>query len=86
MSSFNCLPVRFTGWMYSTRLTPQLHETLNLYVSPTSYVFEPASSLQGADGTSFANEKDVRESLYVDRRTGRMALNGALPLVQRDLR
>ncbi|KAK1923278.1 inositol/phosphatidylinositol phosphatase [Papiliotrema laurentii] len=63
MPNFNCLP---------------LHETLNLYVSPTSYVFEPASSSlvgQGADGTTLASEKDIRESLYVDRRTGRMALN-----------
>ncbi|RSH87097.1 hypothetical protein EHS25_003586 [Saitozyma podzolica] len=63
MSTFNCLP---------------LHETLNLYVSPTSYVFEPASSslaTHGVDGPTLVNEKDVRESLFVDRKTGRMALN-----------
>ncbi|ORY27995.1 inositol/phosphatidylinositol phosphatase [Naematelia encephala] len=62
--AYNCLP---------------LHETLNLYVSPTAYVFEPASSSLShtADGPSFVNEKDVRETLYVDRRTGRMALNEA---------
>ncbi|WVR08761.1 hypothetical protein IAU60_005819 [Kwoniella sp. DSM 27419] len=62
MSSYNTLP---------------LHETLNLYVSPTSYVFEPANSVtsHGVDGPTFVNEKDVRESLYVDRRTGRMSLN-----------
>ncbi|WWC92502.1 uncharacterized protein L201_007461 [Kwoniella dendrophila CBS 6074] len=58
--------------------TLPLHETLNLYVSPTSYVFEPASSssvTHGFDGPAFINEKDSRESLYVDRRTGRMSLN-----------
>ncbi|WRT70889.1 uncharacterized protein IL334_007888 [Kwoniella shivajii] len=63
MTAFNTLP---------------LHETLNLYVSPTAYVFEPASSSSGAhgfDGPAFINEKDSRESLYVDRRTGRMSLN-----------
>ncbi|WVW80630.1 hypothetical protein I302_102616 [Kwoniella bestiolae CBS 10118] len=63
MSSYNTLP---------------LHETLNLYVSPTAYVFEPASSsspTHGFDGPAFVNEKDSRESLYVDRRTGRMSLN-----------
>ncbi|KAK4688764.1 phosphatidylinositol 4-phosphatase, partial [Tremellales sp. Uapishka_1] len=61
--SYNCLP---------------LHETLNLYVSPTAYVFEPANSSlsgHGQDRSSIASEKDVRESLYVDRRSGRMALN-----------
>ncbi|WVQ86222.1 hypothetical protein IAT38_008390 [Cryptococcus sp. DSM 104549] len=56
-----------------------LHETLNLYVSPTSYIFEPASTStagsHGADGPTFVSEKDVRESLFVDRKTGRMALN-----------
>ncbi|KAL7420895.1 Phosphoinositide phosphatase sac1 [Cryptotrichosporon argae] len=65
MATFNTLP---------------LHETLNLYVSPTSYVFEPASSTlatHGIDGPTLVNEKDVRESLHIDRKTGRMALNGA---------
>jgi hypothetical protein len=59
-------------------LFEQLHETLNLYVSPTAYIFEPASSSlsHSLDGASSLNEKDIRESLYVDRRTGRMALNG----------
>jgi lipid-binding SYLF domain-containing protein len=58
----------------------QLHETLNLYVSPTAYVFEPASSSlagHGVDGPKLVSEKDVRESLFVDRKTGRMALSGA---------
>ncbi|EIW69316.1 hypothetical protein TREMEDRAFT_73814 [Tremella mesenterica DSM 1558] len=58
--------------------TLPLHETLNLYVSPAAYIFEPASGLShphGHDGSSLINEKDVRESLYVDRKTGRMTLN-----------
>ncbi|WWC72748.1 uncharacterized protein I206_106712 [Kwoniella pini CBS 10737] len=62
----------------STYNTLPLHETLNLYVSPTAYVFEPASTssaTHGFDGPAFVNEKDSRESLYVDRRTGRMSLN-----------
>ena len=80
MTSFNCLPVSYPTLF--SQSDSQLHETLNLYVSPTSYVFEPATSLQGSDGTSFGNEKDVRESLYVDRRTGRMALNGKSQLVR----
>jgi len=61
----------------------QLHETLNLYVSPGAYIFEPASSSipthsLDSDGQTFLSEKDVRESLYVDRRTGRMGLNGEM--------
>lgn len=56
----------------------QLHETLNLYVSPTAYVFEPATS--NASGGTLVDEKESRETLYVDRRTGRMALNGELTL------
>jgi hypothetical protein len=52
----------------------QLHETLNLYVSPTAYAFEPATS--NASGGALVDEKESRETLYVDRRTGRMALNG----------
>lgn len=61
--SFNCLP---------------LHETLNLYVSPSAYVFEPASSslaVHAHDGGSLVSEKDVRETLHVDRKTGQMVLN-----------
>ncbi|KAK8850705.1 hypothetical protein IAR55_004625 [Kwoniella newhampshirensis] len=64
--------------MVNSYNTLPLHETLNLYVSPTAYVFEPASTSigsHGLDGPTFVNEKDVRESLYVDRRTGRMSLN-----------
>ncbi|CAD6579043.1 MAG: hypothetical protein TREMPRED_002343 [Tremellales sp. Tagirdzhanova-0007] len=64
-STYNCLP---------------LHETLNLYVSPTAYIFEPASSAipsHSLDNKSqtYPSEKHARESLYVDRRTGRMGLN-----------
>ena len=29
-------------------------------------------------GQNYVTEKDVRESLFIDRRTGRMALNGQL--------
>jgi hypothetical protein len=53
-----------------------MHETLNLYVSPTAYVFEPATS--NVSGGTLVDEKESRETLYVDRRTGRMALNGEL--------
>jgi hypothetical protein len=63
-----------------TRLTSQLHETLNLYVSNTAYVFEPSSApvaSHNLDGPSIINEKDTRESLHIDRRTGQMSLNGA---------
>ncbi|WVQ95382.1 hypothetical protein IAU59_002479 [Kwoniella sp. CBS 9459] len=62
MASFNTLP---------------LHETLNLYVSHNAYVFEPASNTSGHgfDGPAFVNEKEVRESLHVDRMTGKMSLN-----------
>lgn len=56
--------------------TLPLHETLNLYISPTAYIFEPSSSSVTHDSSAFVNEKDVRETLFVDRRTGRMALNG----------
>ncbi|ORX40863.1 putative Inositol/phosphatidylinositol phosphatase [Kockovaella imperatae] len=60
--TFNCLP---------------LHETLNLYISPTAYVFEPSSSLPSlaVDGPSLVNEKDTREALHIDRRTGQMSLS-----------
>ncbi|RXK39388.1 inositol/phosphatidylinositol phosphatase [Tremella mesenterica] len=64
--------------MSTTFNTLPLHETLNLYVSPAAYIFEPASGLShphGHDGSSLINEKDVRESLHVDRKTGRMTLN-----------
>ena len=74
--------VRFSALSSCPTLSLQLHETLNLYVSPTSYVFEPASSsvtvTDNLNGPTLVNEKDVRESLFVDRRTGRMALNGRI--------
>ncbi|ODO05787.1 hypothetical protein I350_04848 [Cryptococcus amylolentus CBS 6273] len=58
---------------------PQLHQTLNLYVSPTQYIFEPATtngpSQHGARQPAFLDEKDVRQSLVVDRQTGNMSLN-----------
>lgn len=57
-----------------------LHETLNLYVSPTAYIFEPASSSAGhvgIDGTIFVDEKNVRESMVVDRQTGQISLSTA---------
>lgn len=56
----------------------QLHETLNLYISPTAYIFEPASSSAGhagVDGALYADEKDVRESMAVDRQTGQISLS-----------
>jgi hypothetical protein len=58
----------------------QLHETLNLYISNASYVFEPSSAPQAShtlDGPSLGNEKDTRETLHIDRRTGQMSLNGS---------
>lgn len=59
----------------------QLHETLNLYISNQSYVFEPSSAPQAShtpDGPTLLNEKDARETLHIDRRTGQMTLNGKL--------
>lgn len=56
----------------------QLHETLNLYISPTAYIFEPASSgagHTGVEGALYADEKDVRESMVVDRQTGQISLS-----------
>ena len=47
-------------------------------MSPSAYVFEPASSslaVHAHDGSSLVSEKDVRETLHVDRKTGQMVLN-----------
>lgn len=63
----------------------QLHETFNLYVSNASYVFEPSSAPQSShapDGPTLVNEKDVRESLHIDRRSGQMTINGESSLYQ----
>nr|ODN99773.1 inositol/phosphatidylinositol phosphatase [Cryptococcus depauperatus CBS 7855] len=61
--------------------TLPLHETLNLYVSPTTYIFEPASTslahFHGGGAPTFVSEKNVRESLVVDRQSGKMSLNTA---------
>ncbi|KAL1412466.1 Phosphoinositide phosphatase sac1 [Vanrija albida] len=56
--------------------TLPLHESFNLYVSPSSYVFEPSSSSAPAVGAErIVNEKDVRESLNIDRKTGALSLS-----------
>ncbi|BEI82641.1 hypothetical protein CcaverHIS002_0305090 [Cutaneotrichosporon cavernicola] len=63
MAAYNCQP---------------LYETYNVYVSPSSYVFEPSSSTLpalGTDSSRLTNEKDVRESLVIDRRTGQISLD-----------
>ncbi|GMK56462.1 hypothetical protein CspeluHIS016_0303020 [Cutaneotrichosporon spelunceum] len=70
MTAYNCQP---------------LYETYNVYVSPSSYVFEPSSSTVpalGADSSRSTNEKDVRESLVVDRRSGQISLqvSAAIPV------
>jgi hypothetical protein len=70
MAALNCQP---------------LYETYNVYVSPSSYVFEPSSSTVpalGADSSRLTNEKDVRENLVVDRRTGQISLDvsSAIPV------
>lgn len=65
------------------QLTLQLHETFNLYISNASYVFEPSSAPQTShtpDGPTLVNEKDARESLHIDRRSGQMSINGQLIL------
>lgn len=58
-----------------------LHETLNVYISQDTYVFEPATfpttrfGADGSLGSASLDEKVVRETLTVDRRTGKMTLN-----------
>jgi hypothetical protein len=79
----NCLPVSWPSH-HSDKANRQLHETLNLYISNASYVFEPSSAPQAShtpDGPSVVNEKDARETLHIDRRTGDMTLNGSLDLL-----
>lgn len=51
-----------------------------MYVSPAAYVFEPSSSAQSYAADGMAREKDARESLHVDRKTGEITLNGKLNL------
>lgn len=80
MTSYNCLPVSRLKHKprphipIADSVPLQLHESYNIYVSPSSYIFEPSTAqVFGADGQS---EKDVRESLHVDRKTGQFSLNG----------
>jgi hypothetical protein len=77
----NCLPVSCFAQIDDCQADRQLHETLNLYISNAAYVFEPSSAPQAShapDGPSLINEKDARETLHIDRRTGKMTLNGKL--------
>lgn len=77
MPSYNSQPVSCACGLM---LTLQLYETYNVYVSQSAYVFEPSSStvsgVAAESGRLGVNEKDVRESLHVDRRTGQLSLNG----------
>lgn len=49
-----------------------------MYVSPTSYVFEPSSGGVSFSGDGYSRGKSAGETLHIDRKTGQITLNGKL--------